>query len=401
MRLRLGLVSLGLLVIGLPSLPAGSASAGPLAASTSVRQVVLPGRGQAAPPLLAVGRDGREWVAWSRNDGAATIGLMGEGSEPTIRPVVTLPHRWVSDLQAVGDGVAVLSGQRADGSAFVSRYDGAGRRLFESTVVTSVPQEYRHVGDRRFLGGRLAWSGTTFATYVAVDQLYGDGVAHQGDVLSLWDAQGRRQRGGWDWGVSHSFGPHVAYDGRRFVSATVGDAYPRGLVIDLHAVGSELGRRVFFRASGEGGDNTVPVRMGDLVAGPRGSVVVFADDDDRPIWRLHDIGMVLVTPDGRSSGKRWITRTDDLDERQPLVGAYGDRLFVVYATRQAGAPKDFVGVVVDWQGQVVAGPEPVDVNDQVPGLVTYPNGDAGWLSVGDVGTTMVKAVQLHRLRVVR
>jgi hypothetical protein len=403
--------------------PAARSAVGPLAAALESVQVELPVKGE-GHKVLAVGPDGRTLLAWNVWDGAfgkvkgakhadssnctGYVAEWGTGSHPTLRMIAKVPHRQISDILVREDGFVLLSGNgfvswtddnplAGDIGGFMTRFDAAGRQSFEVKVAGRSGREFQKIGDREFEGGRLAWSGKTLAAYFVVLNLFADGVTHQGDVLTFVDDTGKLQPGGWNWGVSHSFGPRVAFDGQRFITATVGDASPRGLVVNVHGDARAAKRRAFFPATGKLGDNTVPVVMGDLVATKKGSAVAFVDNDDRPVWRLHDIGLVVVTPDGTPSQKRWVTATDDVDECHVRMAAYGDRLFMVYATKDVARDDDWLGAVIDWEGRVVAGPEPVPANLDTGRLVSYPNGDVAWLTAAGGVDRSARVLTLHRL----
>ncbi len=349
-------------------------------------------------PLLAVAPDGLALVAWPDSNGDSHVLSLTDAGE-VADELFDVPARVVLDLVGTGDGIVMLTkeedtqlGWSAARSLYLSKYDRNSLELVFDTVVVAT-EDYDTEGNQGYFNGgaRLAWSGTEYGVYFGSLRHFSDGVTHEGDVFWRADAAGQWiDGGGWFWGTSHSFRQRVVHDGSQFVTATVGDFYPRGLVVDVHGRTTD---RLLMPASEAADDfyQYVPMSTGELITSETGSLLSIDSVDERPSY---DIGLFDIAGDGAVRGPLWVTESEGVHERLPKIAHFGpDHLFVVWAEYD-DVPTDpeqhyypgldevrFTAAITDLDGAIVVGPEPIEASYRgLSRLVNHPDGDIGWVS---------------------
>lgn len=383
-RMALTLLAAGLLgALAWPAEYAGSLraddlprSVSELAKQTRVVSVKVPGghllgaRGNRAPytlamsdsmpaPKLVSDGDGRIYLAYSDGQSNARVLRLNErlGVE---REVLKVQGQRMADVIGHNDGFALLLTEfdeepkgnyvnRRHHTAHIERYDENGRALFRTRIVGT--REYKQAGDQgidtTFGTFGLAYdsSNDTFAAYFSTYRRWDDGITHQSEYLAfVHAASGKRvqnDRGrplGFTWNVSHSFRPRFAYDGKRLVMATAGDAYPRGFVVQTFEDG-RLQRKVPIKiAKAKPGETYqhVPVSTGDVYARKGRSLVALDSAVNR---QSYDIALIPVA-DGKVGKPRFITNTSRVRERIPRLvplDAQGDALLVFWMSDRGSA----------------------------------------------------------------
>ena len=83
-----------------------------------------------------------------------------------------------------------------------------------------------HNGKLAYGGGRIA---LIFAHYNHFGMKNGKRDDHTGDTFVTMDVNGENADYAWSWGASHSLIQSIIYDGRYFVTASLGDIYPENI----------------------------------------------------------------------------------------------------------------------------------------------------------------------------
>ena len=318
-------------------------------------------------PILSPQPDGAASVAWA--DGAGSVhvtpldaagvrrgpDLVTTGSE--LRGFVA--HDDAAGLLVVRGDAMVLVRLRVDGGAdFELPLVGNNTHLNQGDAwVDSWPHE-----------GRLAWSGADYAVYFGHTQNWGSIGNHQGDTLTLVSSAGAIDGGRWSWGCSHSLDVRLAWTGTDFAAICLSDCYPgKGIYFDhdYHVVDTD-GACNGYSAGALGG-------IAELAGATWSSWII---PDGRP---SHDVGLSRIGPDGVASAPRWLTTTDSIEERSAHLARLGSGLLTAWKT----TGDDGVFAILDTNGAFTTAPAPIAVPlGDGSDFVTYPNGDAGWVSAG-------------------
>ncbi|MCB1140205.1 MAG: hypothetical protein KDK23_15700, partial [Leptospiraceae bacterium] len=200
--------------------------------------------GISAPELLF--HQNRAYLIWTDAGRNGRISLLSADLSRIERNVAKISGRRIADAVYDGKGFVLLtiewsgSGKKLnEHTAHIEAYNPDGKLRFRTRIVGTL--EYKKEGDQgidtTFGTFNLQWSGKVYAAYFSTYRKWDDGVVHQSEYLALFDEKGNLQKNangnpeGWNWNVSHSFRPRMVWDGKRFLMSTVGDAYPRGLVV--------------------------------------------------------------------------------------------------------------------------------------------------------------------------
>ena len=96
--------------------------------------------------------------------------------------------------------------------------------------------------------GKLVYAsgmlGVIFAHYNDFQMGQASQNRHTGDSIIVFDVNGENAKLGYAWGASHSLVQSIMYNGKTFVSTSLGDAYPenvQGCVINQNIFGSDQG----------------------------------------------------------------------------------------------------------------------------------------------------------------
>lgn len=154
----------------------------------------------------------------------------------------------VYDVVAHNDGLAILlspptilNNANRYHHLYLNKYSWNGEELF-STHLMGV-DDIKKVGDQRFAfwgesSTRLAWSGEYYAAFFATYRKWPDLVTHQADAYLIADKNGvlmdqhdSLKDASCTWCVSHSFGQEMIFNGKSFVRFSLGDAYPRSILM--------------------------------------------------------------------------------------------------------------------------------------------------------------------------
>ena len=367
-------------------------------------------------PKLIQGPDDEFYVGYNDAESGARLLLLGDDFQ-VKKEIVHIKNKRLEDLAADDDGVALLltefdivtkNGRESRNfhTAHIEKYAPNGRAIFRTRLVGT--REYTKEGDQGidiyFANFNIVFDeDDDFAAYFTTYRRWDDGVVHQSEYLAFVDADdgerrmrddGKNAEGFW-WNVSHSFRPRFVYDGERYVMATVGDAYPRGFVVQFFPVGK---RHMPVKVPKAGPGETyqyVPVSTGDLYSRNRTTFITF----DSAVGRGdYDIGLVRVQGDTVSE-PIYLTNTRTTRERIPRIVGYGtDRMLIAWMNDSGSAKQKWFptmntmsmqAALLDNNGKVIAQPTDFGAKGQfamraAARFFTLPDGRVGWLN--DVGT---------------
>lgn len=333
-----------------------------------------------APFFLAGSQAGDAILAWSDVDGHSHLegldlnkGVSSREKLFEIENRVAVTGRYEPDA---GRLILVTKSEPYAGSwtlvrnLYLEGWSVAGERLFETTIVAT--DDYETVGNQGYYdgGARLASDGTGYAVFFGSLRRWPDGVTHEGDYLQYFDKNGEKLEGGWSWGTSHSFRQRFIHDGENYVMATIGDAYPRGLV---YSVIGQTDDKLALEASqpDESLYQYVPYSLGDLAKTSDGSAVVFDSLEDR---ESYDIAWMSAGRDGVRSEVKYIIEGDGRHERIPRMATYGDGYYLVSWAWYENTGQElnahfypvleesgFEAMLVDEKGRPALGTEDLDI----------------------------------------
>lgn len=329
------------------------------------------------PIILATSPNGKAKIAWT------------DGSNVHITPLDAANQRAADDATIMGsevrgfvahdDGSAVMV-RRGDAMVFV-RLSEAGAATTTLSLVggnTHMTKGDRWIDDWPHQG-RLAWSGTQYAAYFGQTGNHGADGNHQGDHYSLITAAGALDKGGWDWGCSHSLDERIAHNGTAWAPICTVDSYP--------------GKGIYFnnrtQVSSEPSVTNVGgvAKLGGLVPAADGFYLTFTSPEMKSST---EVVFTKISNTGMPSGRAYITDTPSTAEGYSHLTKFGDQLLAGWDT---GNNTAINLAVIDTTGKVV---EPATVTTARAGgqddFATFANGDAGWAGAWD---------DLNQLKVVR
>ncbi|WP_232369378.1 ankyrin repeat domain-containing protein [Leptospira abararensis] len=324
-------------------------------ATTSISYTNAMSDGTPAPKLVYT-ESGEYFLAYNDTNSNGRI-LSLDSKFKMIREILSLKSYRIEDILADSSGITVLLSafdlekkgnyeSRNFHSAFINQYTTSGKLNFSTKIVGT--KEYKKVGDQGIdtTFGTLTLAKTAddrYATYFSTYRKWDDGVTHQSEYLALFDHSGKRMmrpdgksQEGFTWNVSHSFRPRFVNDGKQLVMVTVGDAYPRGLVVDSFPSKKRELPIVVPKAGPGETYQYVPISTGDLYAKDGTTWITFDSNLDQSSY---DIGLLIKSNDVLSK-PIYLTNTTKQRERIPRIVPFGkDHLFVMWMT-DVGTEKD-------------------------------------------------------------
>tara|TARA_B100001939_G_scaffold348121_1_gene372817 strand:- start:8813 stop:10753 length:1941 start_codon:yes stop_codon:yes gene_type:complete len=357
-----------------------------------------------APELIFI--NNRAYLIWNDSGSNGRISLLKPDLSGVEKDLVTIKGRQIADATSDGSSITVITlewqikkNSPEVHTAHIESYGTSGQARFRTRIVGTL--SYDKEGDQgidsAFSTFSVEWSGKEYATYFNTYRKWDDGVVHQSEYLALFDNSGKKlmkqnSPEGWTWNVSHSFRPKMAWDGMRFLMATVGDAYPRGLVVQSYVRNDSLDREVVIEVPKAAAGETyqyVVISTGDVYGKDGKGWIVF---DSRLNRSDYDIGLIRTDSNGKASSPVWITRTSSARERIPRIHPLGDKFLLVWAVDTSGKTPDkaWFPTTAEMKTQIALVNEdgsisvnPFDVPATIRGanrLFRFPNGDAGWIN---------------------
>jgi hypothetical protein len=317
------------------------------------------------PVLLSAVDDGTARVAWT--DTAQNV---------HVTPLDASLQRAADDLTVAGEEMRGLVAHD-DGAAVLVRrgHDMRLVRLFDDG---STPIDVEIIGDEdesvvgnKWIGyatheGRLVWDGSRYAAYFGHMQKWSDGIAHQGDILRWYDANGASTSGSpsWSWGCSHSLDVRAGFIGTTLGTVCLSDAFPSHGFHYNHDDTS-----LFYTQGNQMGLSDG--RLGGFTTHQGEFYVTFTSPEGRS---SDDIALMSIDTSGTASPVAWLTETNAVDEGDSYLASYGDDLLVGWWS--GGALQ--IAVSDEWgglsQGPVALTAEIGPRDD----MVTLANGDVAW-----------------------
>ncbi len=324
-------------------------------AATSISYTNAMSDGAPAPKLVYI-ESGEYFLAYNDANSNGKIVTLDPNFK-MIKEIVSLKSFRIEDILADSNGITVLLTafdiekkgnyeSKNFHSAYINQYATSGKLNFSTKIVGT--KEYKKVGDQGIdtTFGTLTLAKTAdndYATYFSTYRKWDDGVTHQSEYLALFDKAGKRMmkpdgksQEGFTWNVSHSFRPRFINDGKQLVMVTVGDAYPRGLVVDSFPSKKRELPIVVPKAGPNETYQYVPISTGDLYAKDGTTWITFDSNLDRSSY---DIGLLIKSNEGLSK-PIFLTNTTKQRERIPRIVPLGkDHLFLMWMTDD-GTEKD-------------------------------------------------------------
>ena len=326
------------------------------------------------------------------SDGTALVAFHGGGTIHVVQVTATGTRTGTEytttgtrlyGLAAHDNGRAVLVSRGSDELALVA-WDAAGNQDFDITILGNVPHDV--VGNEWFGAllrqGRITWTGNAWATYNTVQRLWSDMIAHYGDTLRYYDADGNQLGGGWGWGCSHSMEVRISHNGSRTGPVCLSDCFPQKGVHFSH----NQEQLYTDPAANCGGVYTTELGASVPVAG--GFWVLFAANDNR---QSQDVALAMVNNSGNQVGSLiWFT-DDNAADADPNAALYGTELLVAW---EAGGTDTYVRADAS-TGAMLGTPMTLSGGDlgTASDFFTFPNGNAGWAfsAGGDVHLAVMDA----------
>jgi hypothetical protein len=363
--------------------PASTASAPSLAGRISTETIALPGPVNYAPrggwgdrpnTVVAPLANGGYKLGWNDTNGTAHITTLNSALQVTGE--ITLQNLDLRGMVAHNDGYVGVMAARNSYQMVVLRLDPRGDRVFE-TVLTGLnpdPTQGTHLDTLWCYRGRFITTGTQYAVHFAHIQQQG----HQGGYYAVLDFTGKKvvENG---WTVSHSLDQRLLFHKGQFFSMSLGDVYPKG----FHFENRTLGRgKVIYPAKDQIGQwNPESANLGSMVSAGRNIGLVIASKDGAS----KDLVYLLVDTEGRILRSVPLTHTSSINESSVRLIPYGKNLLVAWQEN----PNQTKVAVINYDGKFLN--KPVVVNQPLPGndeLVTFPNGDVGWIAAKQNESTM-------------
>lgn len=335
-------------------------------------------------PIAATTSGGLNLHAAATSSGGAVIAYASGGAVHLVR--VDGAGVVQSDVTIAGNEPWGVATSGAVHAAIVDRgsdelhlvgIDTDGSERFDTLFLGGVPHDVTNNEwfGNLLRGGRLDWNGSQWAAYVTVQRLWDDGIAHYGDTVRLFDADGNGAGNLWGWGCSHSIELDIAHNASGFGPACISDCFPDKGVFFHHQT------QVFLDPSGDcmGG---IATRMGGIAADASGFLIAFASPEGRSSM---DVGVARVGNDRSVGAIVWLT-ADGADDGDVRVAPYAGGFLVGW---RSGASD--VLQRVDAQGNAIgaAAMVPAALSGSSD-FFAHGSGDVGWVSRSGGGLSLAR-----------
>ncbi len=347
---------------------------------TLLKTYTVSNSSHSGPVFSAPLNDGGALVAFHSGGTIHVVDVGPDGSRRGTEHTTTGTRLY--GLAAHAGGRAVMVSRGSDILALVA-WSPAGMVQIDQTILGDVPHD---VVNNEWFGtllraGRVAWTGSSWATYNTVQRLWPDMVAHYGDTLRYYDATGTRLGGGWGWGCSHSMEVRISHNGSRTGPVCLSDCYPSK---GVHFSHNQERLWTDPTANCGGGYST---QLGASVPTSDGFLVLFAANDMRA---SQDIGMGKINNAGDLVGNvLWYTG-DNVADARPNAAAYGTEVLVGWTSAGTDTylrANASTGVAIGSPATVAGG-----ALSTASDFFAFPNGDTGWaFSATNIGLAVMEA----------
>jgi len=218
---------------------------------------------------------------------------------------------------------------------WVARVGLDGSEIFQTRIFGE--KNHKEVNSKGGPGGagtaRIAYNpkSKTIAFYLANNQLFSDGVRHQGGYVGFLNEKGKKLPGGSGWFYSHNFDQRLIFANGEFCALAHGDAYPRALGFSRWpgSGGKAIANQTYHNIEGESGANVTNCQTGGLIALPnRKFAVVFASSNRR---KGHDVCILILDENGKTTKEKWLTEFKEGGfGAYPRIARDGKNIFVAW-----------------------------------------------------------------------
>jgi hypothetical protein len=322
-------------------------------------------------------------LGWNDLKGTAHISTLSDDLKVSEKEI-TLDGLELRGLVVHDDArLGVLAAEK-DYRMLLLRLDASGKRL-SSTVLTGVkddPKKSTHLDKLWCTRGRLVTAENQYAVHFAHIEPGG----HQGGYYAQIDFQGKKsvEHG---WTVSHSLDQRLLVHRGKFFTLSLGDTYPRGIYFQNRGAGE--GKMIYPPRDRLETWEPWGGKLGSMVSAGKNLGLLILSKRSKEHRR--DLVYLHVDEAGRVLDTVQLTDTPDIDEMTGRVAPFGDDLLLAWHEERGGTKI----AVINYQGKMLS--EPVVVKAPLPDndeLVTFPNGDVGWLSP----KSKIARVNLTRVR---
>ncbi len=356
---------------------------------------------------LAPTNDGGAYLGWTDYDRDYSIARL-DSNDKLVGGIFTGKERDLLALCADPTGFATVNikGDRL----YVSKYDHQYNLIFEHQL-TGFKSRKQYTS--RFFDAppvaQIVWSGKMYAVIFGHSSHHRDNVDHQGDFLAFFDGKGNRIKGGWTWGVSHSFGQQLIFDGKEFIITARGDASPRGLAYSrvtpdvqtltgdgwVRALGTKTVIKNIYpirRGAGKKMYQWVPLVLGGLTNDRTDSLITFSADRSKrkPPDYIHDPFFMRVNEKAEVVHQKLLLNTPKVSEENVKIAKLGSRYLIAWKSFPnrlgRGWEKNYryhFFAEIDGEGNFLFGPwgdiwYPILGFDEIDDFSNFSNGDVGW-----------------------
>lgn len=327
--------------------------------------------------------DGGAVAAWRTASNIILQRLSGAGAR--VGSEISITGTGLYGLAATPDTFAALVSRGTDALYLVGTSD-TGASRFSRRVLGEVDHS---VTNNEWFGtsiryGRLTWTGSELVAYYTVNRLWPDGIAHYGDQLRSYGADGVERTLIWGWGCSHSMETRIVHNGTRLGPVCASDCYPSKGIHFNHR-----GGRLYTDDSGSDCRGRYATTLGGVVPMADGFWVTFTATDARS---SHDVALRHVGNDQTLGTLRWLT-SDGTHDRYVKAARYGSGFVVAWV----GGDGQERFQHFDANGVSLEGPVVIP-NAGLAGasdFFVFSDGDVGWV------TGSASVLRLGRLRACR
>jgi hypothetical protein len=361
----------------------------PAAGKYTVHTIPLPealAQKPATPHLMIGAAPGGGFkLGWNDGNGRGHITTLG----PDLKPVgadIVLRNLDLRGLAVNDDGSMVALVFEPPCQMHALGLDSGGRLLFKTTLTGANGNgPGTRFANSWFRNGKVVASGQEFAVHFGHFVQTQGGAQHQGGYYAQLDRQGNKLQER-PWTVSHSLDQALLHHSGDWLTASVGDTFPRGLAFFNRTQKSQ--RLIYPPAAQKDSYQPNATHLGNMVA---------VEDD---------VGLAFVTRVGETWQYLYVLMDKagevasfvKLREGGPVNGAavnlapFGPDLLLLWTeteTRTGFVPIDSTGRFLS---------EPTFVDETIGrrnDLALFPNGDVGWLTASR-GAAEVKLVRVSR-----
>ena len=337
--------------------------------------------------------DGGYYMAYNDYSSGYCKVVEFDSSDNVVKTYTLSEQAYPLDIIETDSGAALYLRSKSDSNyAYLVIYDSSFNQLSKTTIMNNGKNGSERSDALTFSsssygtdtmyephGGKLAYGKERVNLIFAHYNLF-DGEGHTGDTYYSFDVNGdsSKTKYAWDWQSSHSLIQAHLYDGKYFVSAALGDAYPQGIslnVIDVSTQGwnsdqisDTNDQDICGTIEGNGWGGSMG-RLGGLInLGSQKYAVVYSVKKGSSSTTNGIFVTIFKYASSALTKVNTYTVLSDAGKIRNLRAAkYGSRILILYVETPKDLGTDYPGyyleytetlsyLLVDTSGQVVAGP---------------------------------------------